>query len=51
MFEKKKENENPRETLKCLRAGFFFFFFFYEKGCVEFGYTIFGLNGPQWVFS
>ena len=27
--EKMKENENPCETLKCLRAGFFFFFFFF----------------------
>ena len=28
---------------------FFFFFFFLNlgKGCVEFGYIIFGLNGAQ----
>ena len=25
--------------------------FFYGKGSVEFGYIVFGLNGPQWVFS
>ena len=36
--------------MKRLRAGFFFFFFFFlnlGKGCVEFGYIIFGLNGAQ----
>ena len=27
---KMKENENPCETLKCLRAGVFFFFFLCE---------------------
>ena len=43
-----KENENPG-TLKRLRA--FFFFLFYGKGWVEFVYFVFGLNGPQWVFS
>ena len=46
--EKMKENENPCETLKCLRAGFFFF---YVKGWVEFGYIVFRLNRPQLVFS
>ena len=50
-----KENENPCETLKCLRAGFFLFIFFlfifYVKGWVEFGYIVFRLNGPQLVFS
>ena len=44
--EKMKENENP-ETLKCMRG----FFFFNRKGWVEFGYIVFELNGPQWVFS
>ena len=38
--EKMKENENL-ETLKCLNYG---------KGWVEFGYIVFGLNGPHWVF-
>ena len=45
-----KENENL-ETLKRLRAIFIYFILFYGKGCVEFGYIIFGLNGAQWVFS
>ena len=44
-----RENENPCETLKCLRAGFLFFIylfiFIYGKGWVEFGYIVFGLNG------
>ena len=42
-----RENENPSETLKCLRAVFLFYFFifFYGKGWVEFGYIVFGLNG------
>ena len=40
---KMKENENT-ET-------FGFFFFFFLKGWVEFGYIVFGLNGPQLVFS
>ena len=53
-FAFESENENPRETLKCLRAGFLLFYFifiFYGKGWVEFGYIVFGLNGVQWVFS
>ena len=51
------ENENPCETLKCLRARIFFcfccffFFKFYGKGWVEFGYIVFGLNGIQWFFG
>ena len=32
--------------MKRLRAGVFFFFNL-RKGCVEFGYIIFGLNGAQ----
>ena len=43
-----RENENPSETLKRQRAGFFFF---YGKGWVEFGYIAFRLNELQWVFS
>ena len=27
------------------------FFFFNGKAWVEFGYIVFRLNGPQWVFS
>ena len=51
-----KENENPHETLKRLRAGFLLLlllllFFIYGNGWIEFGYIIFGLNGPQRVFS
>ena len=48
--EKMRENENPCETLKCLRAGFLFIYLFkifnfiYGKGWVEFGYIFFGLN-------
>ena len=37
-------NENPE-----ISEGFFLFF--YTKGWVEFGYIVFELNGPQWVFS
>ena len=40
-----RENENPRETLKPLRAGFVCFFF-NEKSLVEFDYIDFGLKGP-----
>ena len=43
-----RENENPK-TLKRLRV--FFFFFLNGNGWVEFGYIVFGLNGPQWNFS
>ena len=40
--------ENETETSE----GFFFFFFFFNwKAWVEFGYIVFRLNGPQWVFS
>ena len=44
-----KENENP-EKLKCLRSLLFFFFCVW-KGWVEYGYIVFGLNEPYWVFS
>ena len=41
-----KENETPK-TLKRLIAFILFFnLFFYGKGWVEFGYIVFGLNGP-----
>ena len=47
-----RENENPCETLKCLRAGFIYFFlnFIYGKGWVEYGYIVFGLNGLSMSF-
>ena len=30
---------------------YFILFFNHEKGWVEFGYIVFGLNGVQWIFS
>ena len=41
-----RENENRRETLKCLRVGFFFLIFL-----MVVWYIVFGLNEFQWVFN
>ena len=30
-----RKNKNPRETLKCLRAGFYFILFFFKKKNLE----------------
>ena len=46
-----RENENPCETLKCLRAGFYIYIYIYGKCWVKYGYIVFWLNGFQWVFS